>query len=295
MWRENYIAVDWGTTNRRAWLIDSQGMVAAAFSDALGLMSVPPNGFEDAVVDLRSRLGDFPMLLAGMVGSDKGWRQAPYLDCPVDARMLADNILWMENRRTGIVCGVCQVEGRADVMRGEEVQVFGAITEASLPDNAYICHPGTHTKWIRLRQNKIDSFQTMMTGELFSLLKHHSILAAQMESQVAADSAFQAGLDAIREGVPLLSALFGVRSKHLLGQGGDNGASLASGLLIGSDVQAGLTSANSGEKIAVVGRTDLCHLYESAIRHAGFECVLVDGEKSFLAGIQSIIQHLPAG
>ena len=295
MWRDNYIAVDWGTTNRRAWLVDSEGRVSAEFADALGLMSVPPNGFESAVADIRAKLGDYPMLLAGMVGSEKGWRQAPYIQCPVDARMLADNILWVEKHRTGIVRGVCQVEGRADVMRGEEVQVLGALAKASLSPDAYICHPGTHTKWIRLRHGKIDSFQTMMTGEIFNLLKSESILSAQMETEVTADSAFQAGLDENRAGIPLLSALFAVRANYLLAREINTGASFASGLLIGSDVQAGISHAHPGEKIAIVGRADLCRLYEIAIQQAGFECERIEGEQAFQTGIRSITQHIPTG
>lgn len=295
MWNDSYIAVDWGTTNRRAWLVDREGGVADEFADALGLLSVPPNGFEPAVASIREKLGDYPMLLAGMVGSDKGWRKVPYLNCPVDAQMLADNVLWVEPLQTGIVPGVCQIQGRADVMRGEEVQVFGAIAEPSASADAYICHPGTHTKWIRLRQGKIDSFQTMMTGEIFDLLKTESILSAQMASPATPDPAFQAGLDEIRAGIPLLSALFGVRARYLLGQGGDTGASFASGLLIGSDVQAGLARANAGEKITIVGRPDLCSLYEIAIEQAGFECKLIDGERAFLAGIRTIIDYLPSG
>lgn len=290
-----YIAVDWGTTNRRAWLIDHDDTVSSQIADQMGVLSVSENGFERAVEDIRTEFGDYPMLLAGMVGSDKGWRKAPYLNCPVDAHMLAENILWVEPFKTGIVPGVCQVEGWADVMRGEEVQALGAMTDATLSPDGYICHPGTHTKWVRLRQGCIDSFQTMMTGELFSLLKTASILSSQMETPPAGDSAFQAGLDEIRAGVPLLSALFAVRARYLLGQGTSVGASFASGLLIGSDVQAGLARANAGETIAIVGRTDLCRLYEIAIKHAGFNCEPIDGERAFLSGLRSIIQHLSKG
>ena len=295
MWRQNYIAVDWGTTNRRAWLVDAEGNSIAEFADNLGLMSVPPAGFAPAVAEIREKLGDYPMLLAGMIGSDKGWRKAPYLKCPVDAQMLADAILWVEPLHTGIVPGVCQVEGRADVMRGEEVQAVGAMAEASISPDAYSCHPGTHTKWITFKQGKIDSFQTTMTGEIFNLLKTSSILSAQMEAAVTVGNAYQAGLDEIRAGVPLVAAMFGVRARYLLEQGEDTGASFASGLLIGSDVQAGLAHANTGESIAIIGRSDLCQLYEIAIGHAGFKSEIIDGNRAFLAGIRSIIQHLPTG
>lgn len=295
MWRGNYIAVDWGTTNRRAWLLDPDGNVCAEMADEMGLLSVSSGGFENAVANIRQKLGDHPMLLAGMVGSDKGWRAAPYLKCPVDAQSLANHILWVEPFKTGIVPGVSQIEGRADVMRGEEVQAMGALAAASMSPNAYICHPGTHAKWIRLRQCKIDSFQTMMTGEIFNLLKSSSILSAQMKSSPTADEAFQAGLDDMRAGVPLLSALFAVRARYLLGQSANAGASYASGLLIGSDVTAGLAHAHAGETISVVGRGDLCRLYEIAIQQAGYDCQLIDGETAFLAGIRLIIHHLPEG
>lgn len=295
MWRGNHIAVDWGTTNRRAWLIDPKGEVCAEMADQMGLLSVSSGGFELAVADIRKKLGDYPMLLAGMVGSDKGWRKASYVNCPVDAQSLSGHILWVEPFKTGIIPGVCQIDGRADVMRGEEVQAMGAIDAASISPNAYICHPGTHAKWIRLRQGKIDSFQTMMTGEIFNLLKSSSILSAQMVSSPEADSAFQAGLDEIKAGIPLLSALFAVRARYLLGQSADTGASFASGLLIGSDVTAGLAHAHAAETISIVGRDDLCRLYEIAIQQAGYDCQLIDGEVAFLAGIRLIIQHLPEG
>lgn len=295
MWRQNFIAVDWGTTNRRAWLVDEGNNISAEFADNLGLMSVPQAGFETAVADIRQRLGDYPMLLAGMVGSNKGWREAPYVNSPADARMLAGAILWIEPFRTGIVPGVCQLQGRADVMRGEEVQAVGAVAAASIDRDAYVCHPGTHTKWIRLRQGKIDNFQTMMTGEIFNLLKTDSILSGQMDLSVKIGGAFQAGLDEIRSGAPLLSALFGVRARHLLGQDAVDGASFASGLLIGSDVEAGLAHAHKGEKITIVGRSDLCQLYEIAIAQAGFSSEIIDGDKAFLTGIRSVIDHFPTG
>ena len=295
MWRQNYIAVDWGTTNRRAWLIGAHGKVAGEFSDNLGLLSVPPAGFDSAVAEIRSKLGAYPMLLAGMVGSDKGWRKAPYLNCPADAQMLAGAIVWVEPLHTGIVPGVCQIEGRPDVMRGEETQAVGAVAEAWISADAYICHPGTHTKWITLKQGRIDSFQTTMAGEIFNLLKTSSILSAQMGAAVTVGSAFEAGLDEIRAGVPLLAALFAVRARYLLQHGEAAGASFASGLLIGSDVQAGLAQADAGEKVAIIGQSDLCQLYETAIGHAGFKSEVVDGSRAFLAGIRAIIRCLPTG
>lgn len=294
MWRGDYIAVDWGTTNRRAWLVGCNKEVAAEFADDLGLMAVPRGEFETAAAEIREKLGDRPMLLAGMVGSDKGWRQVSYVPCPANSKLLSDDILWID-ARTGIIPGVSQTIGHADVMRGEEVQALGALEKGCIAPDALICHPGTHAKWIRMKNGAIDSFQTMMTGELFSLLQHHSILAAQFAGNVSDDAAFAAGVEAAANGKSLLSELFGIRARHLLQQQPAPDASFASGLLIGSDVRSGLSCARPGERIAVIGRSDLCRLYAHAIEKAGFQSDIIDGHISFLAGIRSIIQELKAG
>ena len=294
-WRGNYIAVDWGTTNRRAWLVNDAGEVVGVLADNLGLTSVPENGFEQAVADIRAKLGQWPMLLAGMVGSDRGWRNVPYLSCPTDLEALGQGIIWIDPQFTGIVPGVCQIEGHADVMRGEEVQALGALAGGFVSPDALICHPGTHTKWIRLKGGRIAEFRTMMTGEIFDLLGTDSLLAAQMRAPVTDNSSFQAGLDQALDGAPLLSALFTIRAQHLLLADPVEGASFASGLLIGNDVQAGLASADRREKIAVVGRTDLCQLYAKAIAHAGYQSEIIDGDKALLAGIRAIKSNFKTG
>ena len=295
MWHANYIAVDWGTTNRRAWLIDSKNDVAGEFDDQLGLMSVPEGGFEAAAADIRHQLGDYPMLLAGMVGSDKGWHRAGYVPCPADAQSIAASVLWIEPMRTGIVPGVCQIEGHADVMRGEEVQVLGAQIIAKLSPDAVICHPGTHSKWIQLQHGKISQFQTAMTGEIFSLLKTKSILADQMSGEVSNNASFQAGLKDAQDGVPLLGALFAVRARYLLQALPLADAAYASGLLIGNDVKAGLAQAKAASCVTLIGRPDVCHLYASAIAAAGFKSIHVDGSEAFRAGIRSIIAYFGKG
>src|SRR5574338_997837 len=124
-WAEGFIAADWGTTNRRAYLIDAAGTCIDEFEDEQGILSVPKNGFEAAVREIRERLGDRPLLLAGMVGSNRGWIEAPYVPCPAGLPDLAAALAWPEKGRTAIVPGVSFIE-EADVMRGEEVQLLGA-------------------------------------------------------------------------------------------------------------------------------------------------------------------------
>ena len=277
-WPDGYIAVDWGTTNRRAYAVDAAGRCVEEMADDLGLLSVPDGGFADAAAEIRARFGNKPMLLAGMVGSNRGWLEAPYAPVPAGAVELARAIRWIEPGEIGIVPGVSQTGAAgADVMRGEEVQVVGAIAAGLVPGDALICHPGTHAKWIRVGGGRITMFRTMMTGELFSLLKAHSILADQLQGEVSVNSAgFAEGAGRGLSGAPLVSSLFGIRARRVLGESGPDGAAYASGLLIGSDVRAGL-GLHREEPIALVGRPDLCALYAAALRKAGHEAAEVDG------------------
>jgi len=289
-WREGYIAVDWGTTNRRAYSVNRAGTVEQAIEDGLGIMSLSPEGFDEAVRALSDRLGDAPMLLAGMIGSNRGWKEVPYIPCPAGAADIAAGIFWVEPGRIGIVPGVAWSEGRgADVMRGEEVQALGAL--GRLPPDALICHPGTHSKWIVMREGRIARFRTVMTGELFGLLKAHSILSPQLQQQASADAAFAQGVSEALAGEEPLAALFGIRARHLLGRSEANGASYASGLLIGADLRAGL-NLHEGGSIGLVGRSDLRALYAAALASTGRNTIEVDGSEAFLAGIRLLTETL---
>lgn len=290
-WRDRYIAVDWGTTNRRAWRVGAGGRVEEAFEDDLGVTTVPEGGFDAAVSDLRARLGDHPMLLAGMIGSNRGWRAAPYVPCPAGPADLARAMLWVQPGYTGIVPGVSQT-APPDVMRGEEVQVFGAIAMGRLAPDGLVCHPGTHAKWIRLAGGRIATFRTCMTGELFALLGQHSILAAQLEGPVRPGAAFDAGVAAAFGGTGLLSGLFAVRARQLLDPGpAEDSACHASGLLIGTDVREGL-ALGASDHVVLVGRPDLSALYAAAIAQAGGATGIVDGRDAFLAGIHLLTEML---
>jgi 2-dehydro-3-deoxygalactonokinase len=292
-WRDGYIAVDWGTTNRRAYLIDSAGRLADEFADDLGLMAVPKGGFDAAAAQIRERLGDRPMLLAGMVGSNRGWREAPYAPAPAGNEDLARSILWIEPGRTGIVPGVSQTgEAGADVMRGEEVQVLGAVAAGRVPPDTLICHPGTHAKWIVMEAGRIASFRTMMTGELFSLLSKHSILAEQLKGEVHANASFERGVAEALAGAEILGSLFRIRARHVLGEEEGEPADYASGLLIGCDVRAGLAMHRGDGPIALIGRQDLCALYAAAIAQAGHATTDLDGADAFLAGIKILTEML---
>jgi 2-dehydro-3-deoxygalactonokinase len=292
-WAESFIAVDWGTTNRRAYRIGSGGAVEDRMEDANGILSVPPGGFPAAVDEIRARLGEAPMLLAGMVGSNRGWEEAPYVPCPAGLPELAANLKWIEPGRIAIVPGVCFSDGDgADVMRGEEVQLLGAYAEGHIPANAIVCHPGTHNKWVRIEDGRIASFRTVMTGEMFNLLRKHSILSDMLLGDVEPGPAFDAGVAAGLTGGPLTGELFSVRARVLLGKARrEDAASYTSGLLIGTDVRSGIASAGHGP-IYVMGRPDLTSLFAAALARAGRQGQELEGDDAFLCGARHLAELL---
>ena len=292
-WAESFIAADWGTTNRRAYLVDGTGKCVDEFEDDKGILGIPKGGFGEAVAEIRKRLGDRPLLLAGMVGSNRGWVEAPYVPCPAGIEDLAANLVWPEEGRTAIVPGVSFVDpDEADVMRGEEVQLLGAFAADMVPADSLVCHPGTHNKWARLDGGRVTRFRTVMTGELFNLLREHSILADLLAGPAEKDDAFSRGVSRGLEEGCLTAELFKIRARVLLGEAEAGDApSYASGLLIGTDVRAGLEEGGERE-IVVMGRPELTGLYAEGLRIAGRQCRQVDGEEAFLAGARKIVESL---
>ena len=290
-WAEGFIAVDWGTTNRRGYLIADGGRMTDEMEDDQGILAVGHDGFDRAVAELKGRLGDRPLLMAGMIGSNRGWVEAPYVPCPAGLPELAANLEWVVPDRIAIVPGVAYSDGdAADVMRGEEMQILGAFAEGLVPADALICHPGTHNKWIRLEDGRITSFRTVMTGELFNLLREHSILADLLSVPAEADDAFEAGVRKGLESDELTAELFSVRARALLGKSPrGEAASYTSGLLIGTDIRIGTRAAPDGE-IVVMGRPELTGLFAAALKIAGRTAREVDGEEAFLAGVKHLAE-----
>lgn len=289
-WAETFIAVDWGTTNRRAWRIAGAG-VEQEFADDRGVLSIAKDDFPAAVSEIRERLGNHPLLLAGMIGSNRGWVEAPYVPCPAALDDLVAHLCWPEPEQTAIVPGLSSADP-PDVMRGEEVQIFGAIDAGMIPGDGLVCHPGTHNKWVHVEGGRIARFRTVMTGEMFSLLKEHSILSALLAAEmVAVNEAFREG---VRRGLAreaLTAELFAVRAGVLLGaRRKEDAGDYVSGLLIGADIAFGARNAKA--EIVVMGRPELTELYAAALDVAGLKSRQIDGEAAFLAGIQAIAGRL---
>ncbi|MEO6217634.1 MAG: 2-dehydro-3-deoxygalactonokinase [Sphingomonas sp.] len=281
-----FLAVDWGTTNRRVYAIDARGGVVATERDDHGVLAIAPGAFAAELAGIRQRFGDRPVLCAGMVGSVRGWVEVPYLRCPADLGALARALHWVEPR-IAIVPGLSIVDGgRGDVMRGEEVQLLGSVPAGLAPPDALLCQPGTHCKWAWMADGRVDRFRTTMTGEMFALLRGHSLLADFLKGEVADGAAFREGVAAAADAT-LLTRLFGVRADALLGlRAREDSAAFVSGLLIGSDVRE--QALESGQAVHVLADPALGALYAAAIAMAGGHAVPVDSQAAFVAGITAI-------
>ncbi|MDC8786829.1 2-dehydro-3-deoxygalactonokinase [Roseateles koreensis] len=284
------LALDWGSTGLRAFLLDARGHQRASRSASLGASAM--NGQADSYVAALTQVaGDWlqtwptlPVVACGMVGAKHGWREAPYVPCPADAHALAAQAIALQldgGQTLHIIPGLRHQAPACtpDVMRGEETQLVGAMQlHPQLADAACVIMPGTHSKWAQLGAGQVRDFHTQMTGELFALLRQHSVLGRLMpptrvDTPSAADEAgFLAGVAAAQaqgeQGLP--RQLFAVRTLGLMEQLPlDSLEDYLSGLLIGHELRAGLAWRDAGgcthAPLALIGEPALCQRYRLAL------------------------------
>src|SRR4051812_45378697 len=248
------IALDWGTTSLRGYLLGEGGVVLERRAEPLGILQVPDRDFGAAfgslVDEWRRRYPALPALAAGMIGSAQGWIEAPYASLPANIESVARTLAIVPGVALRIVPGLAQRDGTPDVMRGEETQLFGALAQsASLAEGGVAVLPGTHSKWARLSRGRIEGFTTYMTGELFAVLSRHSILgrlAGSRGEEVAPGVAFARGVRHARDVAGgLANLIFSARSAVLLGElPAQDSLDYLSGILVGDEVRAGLAGGD---------------------------------------------------
>ncbi|QQC63468.1 2-dehydro-3-deoxygalactonokinase [Paraburkholderia ginsengisoli] len=296
------IALDWGTSSLRAYLYDADGQVLATRASLAGIMNLPRSaeqgGFDAAFDDVcgawLAQTGTLPVIAAGMVGSAQGWLEAPYVDAPASADALVSGLVRVQaacGATLHIVPGVLQRGELPNVMRGEETQIFGALSQdanaASVAESgkrALIGLPGTHAKWVVVQAGRIERFHTFMTGEVFAALREHTILGRTMVTPDRPDTeAFLRGVSIAREKgqAGMLATVFSARTLGLTGQlAGDKQPDYLSGLLIGHEL-AGLDavltqqqSSLAAQRLRLIGNEALCERYRLAL--AQFGCTQVE-------------------
>jgi 2-dehydro-3-deoxygalactonokinase len=287
------IAIDWGTSSLRAARLGAQGQVLEERASAQGILAVPPDGFS-AVFDALCAgwlQGDTLALMSGMVGSRQGWLEAPYCECPAGFDEVACRLTWLRPGQLAIVPGLrCEHDGVPDVMRGEEVQVFGALQQLGL-DDAMLVLPGTHSKWVTVRARRIEQFCTYMTGEFYALLRQHSILSRTLPADEGPlqEDAFDQGVDQALHGPSLLATAFSTRTLALFERLAPQALpSYLSGLVIGEELRA--QAPGSGPDV-VMGGPALASRYERALARGGVAARRADAHATW-HGLWAIGQTL---
>jgi 2-dehydro-3-deoxygalactonokinase len=223
-----------------------------------------------------------------MAGARQGWVEAPYLETPTRLDALHESAVRVNAPGDiRILPGVAQNSAaRPDVMRGEETQIIGALEQDF---SGLVCIPGTHSKWVRVHGGRIVEFTTYMTGELFSVIVAHSILAHAVDvsgSPARPGTPFHDGLVAARDPGDLPAALFRLRAAQLLGyEPRSDGAARLSGLLIGAEIAAAAKHYGTKGPLRLLASGDLCSLYEAALAHAGFDVAVIDAEHASRRGL----------
>jgi len=294
-----WVAVDWGTSNLRAWGIDSSGEISFSRSSPDGMSRLSREQYPSVLTGLLSDVHEpLDVLICGMAGARQGWLEAPYLDAPANLGTLSKGAvapdLPGDQFAVSILPGVCQRQiGAEDVMRGEETQLLGLA--ALIPGfSGLAIMPGTHSKWAILEGTTLQRFSSAMTGELFELLRVHSVLRHSLggelegeERDIGFDAGLALGLDKPER---LTATLFKVRAGALLsGRSPAWCAGFLSGLLIGAEIGGQRDWIGSAE-IPLIGSVGLCSLYQGALAKLGAKSRIVDATDATLAGLKAARQ-----
>jgi len=286
------IALDWGSTRFRGWLLDPNGIEIDKIDEEFGILNINHSQyidvFEKQLGSWIKEHGSIPIIAAGMIGSRQGWMETPYLNCPTGPEQLAQNLTYLKiNSKLindpismAIVPGIQYFEnGIPDVMRGEETQIAGLLW--SQHQVGLCIFPGTHSKWIFTNKGIIESFTTFMTGEIFSLMEKHSIVNRLMVGKSFNREDFLSGCNqSLSSSYGFLKQIFSARTMGLFDKVKPKGIySYLSGIVIGNEIKDGLDNyyKNSSYKektIIMNGENSLCNLYKIAFEIAGVKVKL---------------------
>ena len=286
-----FIAIDWGTSNARFALMDKTGTMlaekqGAGIAKIDGAHAIEAACFE-AISDWIVATPGLPVLMAGMVGSNIGWRETAYVETPVasEAILSAANRFEARGTQFAILPGVKtkrQGDGLPDLMRGEETQILG------MAEDGLLCLPGTHSKWVRVSGGTIEQFHTAQTGELLELIGKHSILLKPRRSPAAVvGSAFLDGVKtASADAFGLESLLFTVRSRQVASDlAAQDADSYLAGLVVGAEIRSALAVYDGVETVGLTGSPSLTALYAAALEMTGKKSRQIEGQSASLAGL----------
>ncbi|MFD1745838.1 2-dehydro-3-deoxygalactonokinase [Rhizobium helianthi] len=295
-----YVAVDWGTSSFRLWLMDRQDQVLAERRSGEGMTSASQTGFS-TVLNMHLQAvqagHSLPVIICGMAGARQGWVEAGYVDVPAPLSSVLKGAVPVngESRDIRILPGIAQrSEDMPDVMRGEETQLLGSSQQGG---SRLVCMPGTHSKWVSVAGETVKGFSSFMTGEVFEALSKHTILKHAMAEAQSFDGhhpAFVAALQAAHARPAMFTNLiFTCRSGQLLhGLDATAAAARLSGILIGTEMAGGLSIADRNTKIQLVASGKLQALYEAAFAALDLDFSTVDADLAVRKGLAAAAHSL---
>lgn len=282
------LALDWGKTRASAYLLSPAGGIIETRSAAIGIQRIEGKRFLEALQALcgawLSLYPQIPVIASGMLGSREGLRETAFASTPTNPAGLASKSVRIDDlagRPFALIPGICdsQLGSPPDVIRGMETKILGVL-ESTGERNGIFVLPGTHCKWVKVKDGMIDSFRTYMTGELFSILRDHSILGRLnlYEKKVTPAGFLQGVHNAHEQGGNLTHLLFSVRTLGLTGQvTPEDLPGYLSGLLIGDEVADGLRWAR-GAMLTLIGSSELTQLYRRAFAESGHDIVVMPAD-----------------
>jgi len=296
-----YVAVDWGTSSFRLWLVDRAGNVLGERRSPEGMMAAGKLGFAAVLqshLEAVSAAPGLPVVICGMAGARQGWVEAGYVDTPARLASILKHAVPVsgQDRDIRILPGIAQRDRKApDVMRGEETQLLGALG-VDAADDAVVCMPGTHSKWVRVSGGTVERFATFMTGELFDVVSRETILSHAVTGADEAEDidAFRSAVTAAFE-TPSLAAnlLFQVRSGQLLYGGKPSSArEKISGTLIGLELAAGLAGDVPSTGITLVASGRLQMLYQLAFETVSVPVRSIGAEDAVRRGLSMAAESI---
>ncbi|MTW11140.1 2-dehydro-3-deoxygalactonokinase [Pseudoduganella eburnea] len=289
------LGIDWGTSNRRAYVISAGGQCLHKHEDAQGALAVDGH-FPESLRALRELLGVdalVPVVMSGMVGSAMGWQEVAYLDSSVALGRLPETLVPVSGAPgCYIVPGYChRSHGGVDVMRGEETQLLGAVA-LQHGDGWYVL-PGTHSKWVELNSGVIQCLSTYITGELFAALRRGGTLAPLMDGGED-DAALREGAGRALDGEALSHTLFEARARVVAGDAPASATrSYVSGLLIGTEFAA-RREGSEGEMPALhlLAAEGLETPYLQVAQMLGYSTHLINPDQAYCAALARFVEVL---
>ena len=293
------ILVDWGTTNLRAYLFNiKKNKVTKFYHSKYGITKIIlKNDYLNILKKILKNFNvliDTPIFLAGMVGSKNGLIEIPYTKTPASIKHLSQNIIFkkMRNMKLFFIPGLsCQNRKLFDVIRGEETIAIGAINIIK-DKNFFVCCPGTHSKWINIKNNQIKLFETYLTGDLFSSISKSTILSKSLtKSEKFSKKFFLLGLEEIKK-KSLSYMLFKVRTLNLFNQSNlTESKSFLSGLIIGEEIK-NISKTIKRDKVYLISEEKLLKFYLIALKFYKIKYGVVDYKKAFILGAKKLYEQL---